>query len=369
MNVTSSSEYGASGYNTTGYYIGGGEGYNDILTGGSDVVTSKAELLTALLTATSGDIIYVTEGTTIDMTGTPPTGIPAGVTLASNRGSAGSLGALIKKTASTTGYAGNSSTTRWTSSTWEETMFYAMGDDVRVTGLRLEGEMKPQDDESVTEDHYLVGIFARSKDNLTIDNNEIRGWSWAGVQTAWCTDVTVNNNYIHSNQARGEGYGSSQYGGEVVYDRNLYDLNRHSITSSGLAGEQYIARYNIVKANGDAIGSVHFDVHEDEDFGGRAGDYFYIHHNTFMDGNGTSDPDVKMNSVHIRHKADTGMYISNNLFQTISTEITDKPIYQSYHTDEGLSGGFENLFATNNQWMTTIYPNNTGITYLDVHAP
>jgi hypothetical protein len=302
------------------------------------------------------------------MTGTLPTGIPGGVTLASNRGTSGSSGALIKKTAHTTGFLGNTSTIRYTSGTWEEPMFYVMGDDVRVTGLQLEGEMLEQDEGYETEyppveeaeGDYLVGIFSRSHKNLTVDNNEIRGWSWSGVQTAWSNNTYVHHNYIHSNQARGEGYGSSQYGGDVIYEANLYDYNRHDITGSGLEDESYIARYNIVMGNGAAVGAAHFDVHEDEDVGGRAGDYYYIHHNTFQNGSGYSRDEywAKVSSVHIREEPDTGLYISNNLFEAVSTETTDGyPIYQTYDGGSVLV----RVNATNNKWMTVLYPNNTGI--------
>ena len=88
INVVSSEcwdGFGAEACDPAGYPIGGGAGYNDIKTTSDHIVNNKAELLSALSGATSGDVIYVTEGTTIDLTGQYPVGIPAGVTLASNR--------------------------------------------------------------------------------------------------------------------------------------------------------------------------------------------------------------------------------------------------------------------------------------------
>ena len=93
-------------------------------------VSTKAELLTALKSAKAGEIVFVKKSAVIDMTGTPSVTIPAGVTLAGDRGLAGSSGALIKRVKNLNGG-------------WEEPMFIAGGDNVRVTGLRLEGEMYP----------------------------------------------------------------------------------------------------------------------------------------------------------------------------------------------------------------------------------
>lgn len=373
-------EYGAASANVTGYLIGGGDGYANAVTTGDYIVNSKATLLSALGSASAGETIYVQPGAPIDLTGELPKGIPAGVTLASNRGVSGSPGATITKTEHTTGYVGNTSTGRWSSNTDEEPMFFVMGDDVRITGLQLVGEEYGQDGGGGDVDccnegdnwcdsgipgpcanNYLVGIFSRSHDNLTVDNCEIYGWAWSGIQTAWTTDTYVHHNYIHDNNARSEGYGGSQYGGEVVYEANLYNNNRHSITSSGLEDETYTARYNIVIGDGDAIGASHFDVHENEDLeDNTAGDVFYIHHNTFMDG------DDDMASVHIRTRPATGAYIYNNLFQAVSSEtMGGVPIYQTFHTGDGYSD-FANFFATNNTWITTVYPDNDDIAWFQL---
>ncbi|WP_243668680.1 hypothetical protein [Methanoculleus chikugoensis] len=51
-------------------------------------VTTADELLTALQNAEQGDVIYIDEMVNIDLTDTPEVVIPAGVTLASNRGGA-----------------------------------------------------------------------------------------------------------------------------------------------------------------------------------------------------------------------------------------------------------------------------------------
>ena len=157
-------------------------------------VSTKEELLSALKSAESGETVFVTGTAVIDLTGTPSVTIPAGVTLASDRGNSDSTGALIKRTQNLGG-------------DWEEPMFIAGGDNVRITGLQLEGEMRPQDDESVEDQYYLVGIYAENRTGFEVDNCEIRGWSWSGVSLREDTNAYIHHNYIHHNQARGEGYG------------------------------------------------------------------------------------------------------------------------------------------------------------------
>ena len=78
------------------------------------VVSTKAELLTALKSAKAGETVFVRGTAVIDMTGTPSVTIPAGVTLASDRGRAGSAGGLLKRTQNLNGG-------------WEEPMFIAGG--------------------------------------------------------------------------------------------------------------------------------------------------------------------------------------------------------------------------------------------------
>ena len=332
--------------------IGGGPGYSRIIaeTDGSVtcVASTREELLDCLENAGPGDVVFVTASADIDMTGTPSVTIPDGVTLASDRGLGGSSGAKIKRTENLNGG-------------WEEPMFVVGGDNVRVTGLRLEGEMYPQDygnEEGETyESDYLVGIYAEERRGFEVDNCEMYGWAWSCVslrQNAEDPIPYIHHNSIHHNQARGEGYGVNLYGGNALIEANLFDYNRHAITGAGHAGEKYEARYNIILGNGDAIGGHHFDVHQDEDGGDFAGDHFLIHHNTFRAGVGENGGILA--SVGIRHRPTTGCFIDHNLFEAISTETEDgKPIWQRNSS--------ENLFATDNMWMEVLYPTNDGIVW------
>ena len=318
--------YGAES-NPTGNPIGGGSGYSGIISttdaGVKYRVSTKEELLTALKSAESGETVFVNGTAVIDLTGTSSVSIPAGVTLASDRGKSGSSGAVIKRTQNLGGG-------------WEEPMFIAGGDTVRLTGLQLEGEMKPQDDESVQDQYYLVGIYAENRTGFEVDNCVMRGWSWSGISLRENTNAYIHHNYIHHNQARGEGYGTNLYGGTALIEANMYEYNRHDITGAGMPGESYEARYNIILGNGNAIGASHFDVHKDEETGtGLAGNVYKIHHNTF-------EPSIPM-AVGIRALPQTGVYIDNNIFKGFITDsLGGVPIFQS--------GGKGKMYVTNNYW-------------------
>jgi hypothetical protein len=345
--------YGAEACNPTGNPIGGGAGYSRIIYGTESsvkyIVSTKAELLTALRSANSGETVFIKGTSVIDMTGTPSVTIPAGVTLASDRGRSGSRGALLKRTRNLGGG-------------WEEPMFVAGGDYVRVTGLRLQGEMYPQDygnnDGEPDESDYLVGIYIENRKGFEVDNCELYGWAWSCVSLRQNSNAPIpyiHHNYIHHNQARDEGYGVNLYGGNALIEANIFDYNRHAITGAGLAGEKYEARYNIVMGNGDAIGGHHFDIHQDEDGGDFAGDTFLIHHNTFRK---ATDGGRILASVAIRQRPTTGIYIDHNLFEAVSTETEGGvPIWERDSN--------ENMFVTNNYWNGELYAGDEIVWYLN----
>jgi PKD repeat protein len=340
--------YGAETCNPTGNPIGGGAGYSKIISGTEASVkysvVTKAELLTALRSAKAGEIVFVKKSAVIDMTGTASVTIPAGVTLASDRGLAGSSGALIKRTRNLNGI-------------WEEPMFIAGGNNVRVTGLQLEGEMYPQDYSGVSESHYLVGLKATGVDSFTVDNCELRGWSYSAVDLKDSTNSYIHHNYIHGNQASGEGYGTCLYGGDAIVEANLYNYNRHDITGGGYAGEQYTFRYNTDLGYGTASGGSRIDVHRDDEEGLTiAGDAYYIHHNTFHD-NGAGVQ--RMLPIEISEKPTTGAYIYNNNFEggIVAGGYYTGPIRQL------VNSVFGRMYVTNNYWGSTFASGNSIVMY------
>jgi hypothetical protein len=276
---TPSSEYGADA-NPTGNPIGGGSGYTDIISRDDPrvkfIVDTRDELLSALQSARSGDVIYVEGNANIDMSGHFNIQVPAGVTIASNRGENGAAGGRIFQIR-----LSNDQAADWTP------MFKAAGQNVRITGLRIEGPDKTTGSVGQTR----LGIFSSYR-NLEVDNCEIWGWSGAGVSLYGTggSDMQsggyVHHNYIHHCQMNGLGYGVVVSGGSTsLVEANYIDYCRHAIAGSGLPGDGYEARYNICGPNFIASYAYQFDMHGTPDPSGSgtmAGDIIKIHHNTFM---------------------------------------------------------------------------------------
>jgi hypothetical protein len=86
--------YGAN-RNSTADPVGGGAGYTGIITGGDYICATGAEFLAALSKVSSGDVIFVPSAASIDLTGSYDIRVPAGVTIASDRGSGDSAGGRI----------------------------------------------------------------------------------------------------------------------------------------------------------------------------------------------------------------------------------------------------------------------------------
>ncbi|HLQ37776.1 MAG TPA: VCBS repeat-containing protein [Planctomycetota bacterium] len=277
--------YGALG-NPTGRPIGGGEAYGDWISAFGSLgqpaqrVSTASQLVSALTTATPGTVVYVDDNAEIDVSGlTLP--VTAGVTLASGRGRAGSLGGLlysIYDVASTT--------------------LQVQGTGVRITGLRLRGpdvnihpaDCGEHDAEAIAVDAGALG-HPQSQWYVRIDNNEIWGWPHAGVRVADTLGVQVQHNHIHHNRrsvvrsgctAYGLGYGVAvDYGGCAIIEANLFDHNRHHIASRGDPGTVYEARYNIALPSDEHAFDVHGGVDRNDNTN-IAGTLFWVHHNTFL---------------------------------------------------------------------------------------
>ncbi len=331
---------------STGNPIGGGAGYHNIILPGNPqikyTVTNYAEFASALTKKyMKGDIIYVPETASIDMTGHPGVVIPKNVTIASNRGSNGSPGGrffwLSSPSDSANGYQTG-------------TMFYIPNDNVRITGLRLEGPHMTTDT-SMGTGKVRSAMDLRNAKGLEVDNCEMYGWSYTAVDIETSTGqdalyelglnsaeigsaiANIHHNSIHHCQMGSLGYGILVTRGTALVKANLFDYTRHAITGSGLENEGYEASYNIHLGHG-LVGSV-FDVHgQGEGYeGGIAGTKYKIHHNTL---NYSLDY-----SVGIRGTPILGAWIENNRFQWWTSEGIDyPPVYQS--------GGTDHVYMTQN---------------------
>ena len=269
--------------------IGGGEGYQRIVTDGNYRVATVDELIEALKQAKAGEVVYIEPDTQIDCTTLVfaeklVLEIPEGVTLASNRGHEGSRGAMICSDAFAT-----------------RPLIRPLGPNVRITGLWIRGP-----DPKRRLDHHQRSFKAERGDSeaqhvyyykfpmssgissefpgLEVDNCELSGWSICAVGLSSGTDHHIHHNYIHHNQMNGLGYGVSHgYGKEAVslIEYNVFDANRHSIAATGSPGNAYEAANNVELG----VSLSHcFDMHgggDRRDGTNIAGDWMKMHHNTF----------------------------------------------------------------------------------------
>ena len=329
--------FGAESCNPTGNPIGGGAGYTRIITLTDDDVkyrvSTKDQLLSALTSAQAGDVVFVQGDAVIDLTGTWGHVIPAGVTLASDRGKNGSAGAkIIRHRVSPTA-----------ENTWDQVQLFTVGgDNVRITGLRFEGPDSVQDKNSEDETGIRpkIGIKAVGRTGLEVDNCELYYWSDSAINLENydnpSADAYIHHNYMHHCHARGYGYGVSVYGGYALIEANLFDYTRHAICADGYPDEKYEARYNIHLGHGNAIGGHHFDVHayppdDEETVDSIAGYEYKIHHNTFEL--------TELPCIGIRALPKKGVWIDHNIFKT---SYDDPPVFQRY------AGTFGRMYMTQN---------------------
>lgn len=262
--------------------IGGGDGYQSTITKGDYTPHDLESLLENLAQAESGEVVFVSAETEIDLTSRVyieqlVLDIPAGVTLAGNRGQAGSKGALLCSDALKT-----------------PVLIRVGGPNVRITGLRIQGPnpkryldhhrcaFGPGGDGHTYYYKFPISDGIKTEyPGLEVDNCEISGFSHAGVYLVKGADHHIHHNYIHHCQYNGLGYGICHNIASSLIAYNLFDWNRHSIAGTGRPGSRYIARHNVELG----VSLSHcFDMH-----GGRdrkdgtdiAGSSIEIHNNSF----------------------------------------------------------------------------------------
>jgi len=294
--------------------IGGGRGYNRIITNGQHYVRDLDGLLTALRNVKPGEVIFIDGRAEIDCTDLTFTNnfqikVPAQVTLASNKGDNGSRGAVLK----TDNFA-------------TRPLINVVGAGARITGLRIIGpDPKPRlehhkrsfnsqrgDRNAQSKYYYLlpnsIGILTDSGP-LEVDNCELSGWSQAAIYLQGGSFHHIHHNFIHHNQRQGLGYGVSHgYGKNIssLIEFNLFNYNRHSIAGTGVPGLSYEARNNVEL--GESL-SHNFDMHgggDRRDGTDIAGKRILIHHNTFTN--------PKVRAIAIRGKPTDKAEIYSNWF-------------------------------------------------------
>lgn len=268
--------------------FGGGAGYRDILTTGDYIVSNADELISAVGKAVAGQVIFVKGGAEIDLTDDQYTddlilNFAAGVTLASDRGLNGSTGALLI-------------TRKWD----RKPLIEVEGDSVRITGICIKGPDPTDHDrmhtscyshdwKSFNHDRYykvpMANGISVAGNNITIDNCELAGFSYAAITLNRGENHYIHHNYIHHNIIKGLGYGIAHGRATSLIEYNIFNYNRHSIAASGHPGSGYEARHNIELGN--AIGH-NFDAHggaDRKDGTNIACRYVLMHHNIFMEKN------------------------------------------------------------------------------------
>jgi hypothetical protein len=209
--------------------IGGGRGYSKIpdMAQADFKPETSAELLTALVSAQPGALIYIPDTAEIDLSGLNEITIPGGVTLASGRGriledGSVSEGALLRT--STHG-----------------ALFVVSEPGVRLTGFRLGGPAP----ERFAPIPTSVGVIAVCP--VEIDN--CRLWGWVSAIDVRGKDSHIHNNVIHHSGYAGLSYGVIIHhnGGGALIEENIFDYMRHAVAGGGTFS--YEARYNITGKN------------------------------------------------------------------------------------------------------------------------
>lgn len=227
-------------FNPTDNPIGGGPGYAPIFTVGDYIVTTKAELVEALATATRGETIFIPGHVEIDLSSTQ-LDVPGGVTIASDRGRLRSQGALLY---SDTVYIQQSPYV-------EDYLFRATGPGVTFTGLRLRGpdsEIGEPNDETANAIKGMAGF-------LEVSNCELYHWKKWGIDLVEAHGDFIHHNFIHHTRRHGYGYGVWLRGkaddtpptpDEIPrIEANHLEHCRHEIGSGGQDSSSYVARHNL----------------------------------------------------------------------------------------------------------------------------
>jgi hypothetical protein len=184
------------------------------------------------------------------------------------------------------------------------TLFQIIGDDVRITGLRIKGPSRDAQGGVFP----ARGIWAGAGINvdLIIDHNDMSDWTRAAIDlfagdmddskcpgpppSGHPLNARIARNFIHHNeQQAGDGYGVAVGAdSHALIDANLFVTNMHSVTSDGAAKSFFSATHNLILADVPRTGGGHFpanfDIHgsgpgHDGGIAGSGGDVF---HNTFL---------------------------------------------------------------------------------------
>jgi hypothetical protein len=251
---------------------------------------------------------------------------------------------------------------------WPDPLFLIAGDNVRISGVRLQGPGPPPDawraqvvrpqcpSPSPCALGYTKGINFTDQLNIEIDHNELFGWNTAAVEAIgngttdrvwqmWTSQVTgdssgihypsgpepvdIHDNYFHDNwypttPVPGSacsptnrdacmpyfGYGIVASGTHLLIERNVFNDYFHAIAANGCPGSGYRAYTNLVLANGGGTGEQAFDAHYRRPSCGvpssAAGHDFDVRWNSFLYS--------EWAAIYLNGTPDVGAFVSSNVF-------------------------------------------------------
>ncbi len=287
--------YGANAVEL-GEPIGGGAGYSRMV-GTADVEVAAAEELAAVLNdwnarpaaEVAGKTIRVAAGADWDLAGVidpgavkpyqPLFSVPAGVTLAGDRGRAGAPGPILRFSLAAGAPA----------DLLAQKTLIRLGAGARLTGLRLRGpDIGHQDPASAAAaNSRFRGVSAGP--GAEVDNCQISHFAWSDVDVS-APDVRVRCNEL-SDSAYPVLIGGSN--GQALIEGNLIRWAWHALAGSGHQGTGYEAAHNRFVHIGPGWPAHAVDMHawrrlmrgygSEYPFLSVAADRVLVHHNTFED--------------------------------------------------------------------------------------
>ena len=196
----------------------------------------------------------------------------------------------------------------------------ALGDNVRITGLRIRGPSRADCDDNPDascSQHAVAGVIAEVANDdvkLVIDHNDMSDWTRAAIDLyTWlgepspptcgqpplyrARNVVIARNFIHDNRQRGnnapggsdaDGYGvAAGWGAHPMIAGDTLLDNVHSVTSDGTPFAGYTVQDSLFLSPGSfSHASANIDMHgsgADHD-GGIGGSGVDVLRNTFLDG-------------------------------------------------------------------------------------
>jgi len=314
------SDYGAEG-NPTGDPIGGGAGYSRIVEKGDYTVTNAEEFLAALEQGQAGQVVYVAPNSKIDLTGQILLKIPAGVTLAGDRGRDGSRGPLLlTDEMPKPAHRG----------------LFIVGGNVRITGLRFRGP-----DAGIANIDYkkkpssVARCIIVAGEDVEIDNCEISNFQRDGIGVR-AKGTHVHHNFIHDVHAYPVCV--SRNVEPLLVEASIIHWCWHAIAGTGETGCGYEARYNVFIGRKPPWGGIGhcLDMHPDRRIQRSpyrlrvAGERTILHHNTVKEMGGAVGVRIRGAPRHVA-EVHSNWFSTTDPAQAVAIALGNQWVYDNVY--------------------------------------